>query len=183
MELLDQRDGLMMKNGVKGSFTVEAAWLMVLILIVMYWGMFAGFMYHDKTVLEAAAMTGAQRGLRWLCEEEDIETGDTDWQTFSGKGILWRLGGFTVDAGKITDQMKRLTLGKLICASEPEFTAALNWREATVTYRAEAAGGLFGLEKALPVLTGISGSVRVSNIESEEWIRMGEAIIFDEEKE
>ena len=64
----------------KGSFTVEAAFIMPLLLVVLFGVLRGGFLLHDESVLEAAVLEVLEKGEMALKHIGDMETGRPDYE-------------------------------------------------------------------------------------------------------
>lgn len=64
----------------KGSFTVEAAFVLPLILAVLFAIIRSGFLLHDEAVLEAAALRLLEKGEMAVKHLGDMETGRPDYE-------------------------------------------------------------------------------------------------------
>lgn len=64
----------------KGSFTVEAAFIMPVVLAVVFGILKSGLMLHDEAVLEAAVTGVLEKGEMALKHTGDIETGRPDYE-------------------------------------------------------------------------------------------------------
>lgn len=111
----------------KGSMTVEASFLMPLILLLLMSSILAVFYFHDKNILAGAAYETAAAAGTKLREKE------------------------TTDAAQIEALFRERTQGKCILFSSPE--ASVEVQEDEVVIRAEARRGSFGVsvEKRMAV--------------------------------
>lgn len=64
----------------KGSFTVEAAFIMPIILVILFGVIRGGFLLHDEAVLEAVVLEVLEKGEMAVKHIGDMETGRPDYE-------------------------------------------------------------------------------------------------------
>lgn len=165
-------------NWKKGSFTVEAAMIMPVVLLCLLLCIYGGMFLHDRVVLAGTAATAGHRGFRCVTENQSLLTGSPDWDQWRKKGILWRVKGFG-EVGTTELYAQAAAAGRLMVTRQPVYTVAFGGNQAEISYQAETAmqwPGWSGLAEYLK----ISGSVSESGLEPEELLRLVKALMADQ---
>ena len=172
----------MRKKGIRGVFSIEAAYVMPVTAAVILSCLYCCMIWHDKAVLEAAAWRYAMKGARWTVENQSADDGCLDWKLFREKGLLWRIAGNPVSEEEIVRSARRAVDGKLLVCGNVGWNVRASWHESAVEYRAEAGDG-----SIFPGITAgsvpVSGAAARKVTEPEEWVRMARGILFRGEKE
>ncbi len=162
----------------KGSFTVEAAMIMPVVLLCLLFCIYGGMFLHDRVVLAGTAATAGHRGFRCVTENQSLLTGSPDWDQWRKKGILWRVTGFG-EVGMTELYAQAAAAGRLMVTRQPVYTVAFGGNQAEISYQAETAmqwPGWSGLAEYLK----ISGSASESGLEPEELLRLVKALTADQ---
>jgi hypothetical protein len=80
-----------MKKTVKGSYTVEIAFVFPIVLFVIVGLIYLGFYMHDKDKIEAVINETLIKGRNLLQNETDMNTGLIDYEAYYKRGILYSL--------------------------------------------------------------------------------------------
>jgi hypothetical protein len=94
-ELLLGRGEAMRKGKIRGSFTVEAALLLPMIIFIICSLVYLGFYLHDRSRLEGLVDEVLMKGALSAKHEADIRTGKVDYANIRKRGVLYLLIGDT----------------------------------------------------------------------------------------
>lgn len=166
----------MYERWLKGSFTVEASLILGLIIACVMVCVYSCLYLHDKVILEGAAHLAAQRGRLLVTENQDMETGESDWTLFSEKGLLWRITGAD-RKDEVCAYAASLVEGRLIVCETPEFSADTHADFVEVSYQAATTlKGVYPLGD-LFVIPQINGKVKDQGFEQEEFLRLVKGLL------
>jgi hypothetical protein len=80
-----------MKMTKQGSFTIEASFIMPLVIFVIITLVYIGFYLHDMTYLQGLANEGALKGAKALTyPERDLEIGRIEYSSMLDRFLYWR---------------------------------------------------------------------------------------------
>lgn len=77
------------KSTVKGSYTVEAALILPIILFIIIGLLYLGFYLHDKVKVQSVIDDTATRGRELIQFETDLETGLIDYSSHQNRSFLY----------------------------------------------------------------------------------------------
>ena len=77
------------KSTVKGSYTVEAALILPIILFIIIGLMYLGFYLHDKVKIQSIINDTSTRGGELIQYEADLETGLIDYDRYQNRSLLY----------------------------------------------------------------------------------------------
>lgn len=77
------------KSTVKGSYTVEAALILPIILYIIIGLLYLGFYLHDKVKIQSAINDTSTRGRELIQYEADLETGLIDYDYSQNRSLLY----------------------------------------------------------------------------------------------
>lgn len=118
----------MIKKEVKGSFTVEAAFIFPSVLFIIIALIYMGFYMHDKAKINSDINETLLKGKNLVLYEADINTGLIDYDAYLNRGILYSLEGNMEDyKTEISDYINKSLDNGL-------FIASINQVEVNVTY-------------------------------------------------
>ena len=157
-----------------GSFTVEAAMILFLVIQCIMLAIYGCMYLHDRNILETAAVQTAARSRLEVSDCEDFFTGRIDWESYGRRGVLWM---FTDRADCAQAELYALSLvsGKLAVSRGSIFTTTASVRKADVRYSAEIPL-LWIFEGAAEKITRMSGKASAAGAEPEELIRLIQAV-------
>ncbi|WP_343210202.1 TadE family protein [Anaerolentibacter hominis] len=78
-----------LRKRVMGSYTVEAALIMPIVIVIITALMMLCMYLHDKVVLESTADAVLDRGGRLIRDAADVETGRSDYRSLSGRSVYY----------------------------------------------------------------------------------------------
>ncbi len=81
----------MMKNTVKGSYTVEASLIFPMILFIIIGFIYLGFYLHDQDKIEAVINETLLKSRNLIQNDTDIKSGIMDYEKYYKRGILYSL--------------------------------------------------------------------------------------------
>lgn len=104
------------KSTVKGSYTVEAALILPIILFIIIGLLYLGFYLHDKVKIQSIIDDTTTRGRELIQFETDLETGLIDYSNYRNRPFLYPyFADFKEKENKInTYLMKQLSTGLFI---------------------------------------------------------------------
>ncbi len=163
------------KSMSEGSFTIEATFIMGVILSVILFIIYTSFYIHDMCVLRAAATEAANRGCNYIVQDVSIEDGTIDWQRRKNKSVLWR---FTSSYESEQEEIRKYAAcqvdGRMIIAKRIVFTVEAKSDTVVVRYK----GGVNLLFAKLFERIGnlaIEDKITMQYVETEELLRMTSA--------
>lgn len=77
------------KSTVKGSYTVEAALILPIIIFIIIGLLYLGFYLHDKVKVQSVIDDTATRGREWIQCETNLETGIMDSSSYRNRSLLY----------------------------------------------------------------------------------------------
>ncbi|GAA4654754.1 hypothetical protein GCM10023142_18920 [Anaerocolumna aminovalerica] len=77
------------KSTVKGSYTVEAALILPIILFIIIGLLYLGFYLHDKVKIQSVINDASTRGRELIQYEADLETGLIDYDYYQNRSLLY----------------------------------------------------------------------------------------------
>ena len=79
----------------RGSFTVEAALLLPMIIFIMYAMVFLAFYLHDRNRLEGIVDEVLHKAALTLKHEADLASGSVEYENIGDRGVFYLLTGDT----------------------------------------------------------------------------------------
>ncbi|MDF2586334.1 MAG: hypothetical protein K0S41_175 [Anaerocolumna sp.] len=126
----------MNKYYVKGSYTVEAAFVLPCIIFTIIALMYCSFYMHDKNKLQSVLDETLTKSKTLIQNETNMENGEMDYETYLSSGILYSLNpNYKNKENLIADYMnKRLKSGLFVSSVKDIFVKVrLNKLEINVT--------------------------------------------------
>jgi Flp pilus assembly protein TadG len=77
------------KSTVRGSYTVEAALILPIILFIIAGLLYLGFYLHDKVKIQSIIDDTSTRGREQIQYEADLETGLIDYSAYRKRSVLY----------------------------------------------------------------------------------------------
>lgn len=90
----------MINRKFRGSFTVEAALLLPMIIFIIYSMVFLAFYLHDRNRLEGIVDMVLHKGALTLKHEADLPSGSVDYENIGDRGVFYLLIGETKEQEK-----------------------------------------------------------------------------------
>lgn len=98
-----------MKHICNGSYTVEAAFIMPLILFVIIALCYLSFYMHDKIIIQSLADDAGYKVSGYKKHESDFETGEIFYNRIGERGIFY----FTFGDSEVNDSVEEFILNRL----------------------------------------------------------------------
>lgn len=161
--------------GLKGSITVEAAFLVPFCFFGMISLLYVGMYLHDWYVIETVIRTAAKREMQYILQEEKTEEGNLDWEYWKEKTIIWYLAADLQEENRfLIHYIENSLEGKLLLAERPELTVEMDTEQVQVSYKSSVqwsmpflAAWLNGRSSA-----AMEGEVKITGVKAQEWVRM-----------
>ncbi len=98
----------MVRGRAKGSFTVEAAFILPLIIFIIFTLVYLAFYLHDRNRMEGIVDQVLHKGAITVKHDADFDTGRVDYANIGNRGVLYPLtDNRTVEEKKIRDYLRQ----------------------------------------------------------------------------
>lgn len=162
----------------EGSYTIETAILMTVILwaVVVLFGAVCTF--HDKAVMEGICWKVAGMEVYGIQENTALETGELDIHRLEKKSLLWRiLDSHEEEEEEAVQQVEKRLEGLLFLGIKPRIEAEISREKAVLRYQMQVPRPFGFLKRWLGQIIVIQGEVPWKKIEAEELIRLCRGIL------
>lgn len=163
----------------KGSYTIEAVFVLMMTLSCILGVILLAFRMHDRMVIEAVCYEAAVEGQAAIVELAELEDGLIKWEQYGKRSVLWRLfEDFTAEEAQIHRAILTRLEGRLLCCKKPQITVSAGSGNITITYSASVIlySGILDKIGLKGVTAPVDGSLAVRGIESEELLRFYKGI-------
>lgn len=167
---------------IKASFTVEASFIVTVVIMAVFMCTYYGFVLHDKAVLEEISWQTAQKAILQAVENSDMEDGTFCWDELQKKGLLWRFASDIEDAEKVKQIVIKDAQKEMFVSDISILDVNMDARSVVISYTANVRLPMLSIITKWGVEFCISGSVVVSETEQEEFVRLVRGIRADNYK-
>lgn len=84
-----------MRNRMKGSFTIEAALILPIVLLVIMTLIYFAFFLHDRNRMQVIADKALHKATMSVKHLSDVRTGEVDYQQLNERGVSYWVAGAT----------------------------------------------------------------------------------------
>jgi len=167
------------KKLIAGSFTVEATFIMPIILMTIFSLIYLSFYLHDVCRLQAIVDKTLNKAGLIIKHEASIEDGETDYENINGRGVFYLVVGNTEDEEESIQAYLQQELGSgLFLAKVMDINVNAEKFKVSISVKADMQISLVGVRKLLRPFAGevvVEGKSIVHN--PAEFIRMAEVIM------
>ena len=166
-----------------GSYTVEASFLLPILMVIAVLGIVMGMYYHDRQTLSALSQYYLKAAYHMIDEPVSV-TGQMEIKRLEAQG-LFRANGFAkqVSPAEVEDAFRRDAEKGLLITEIKSVRVQITGESADISYEAESRIGLFGGFAELLGLSGhfAEGIHKSRPLSPEEFVRICRGIIWRKE--
>lgn len=166
------------KKSNAGSITVEAAFVIPIVLLTVFALIYLSFYLHDICRIQSVMDLAMHKAGFAVKHEADIDTGETDYEKIGDRGIFYQLTGSTGDEEKqLRDYVNQQLVSGLFLVKISKVSVDLGKRKIKLSINTDTQVTMPGLKNLFKPYTStvISGSYSVHN--PAETIRCTEVIL------
>lgn len=172
-----------MKSQREGSLTVEAAFIMPMILLSVFALIYLTFYLHDKCRIYGVTDKVLHKSILAIKHDADVETGEISFNKINERGVFYLpLGSTDIEKEKISNYLQReLSKGLFLCQITV-IEVKVDKFKVSITVKAKPKITMPGLSNIAEPFSTISVTAQAQIHNPAEQIRLSEVVLETGEK-
>jgi hypothetical protein len=138
----------------KGSLTVEAAFVMPIVIFIIFATIYLAFYLHDRCVIQAMLDKTLHKAGISIKHASDIETGEVDYENIGDRGVFYLLfGNNNQEETQIKEYLQQELTGRLFLCKIKSVEVEVNNFNLSVIVKAETDISLSGIKGLIDPLS------------------------------